>query len=321
MPNSHVPLIWTCWFQGEHDEALPHLNKTCLEAWKSLNPNHNLIVIDNDNVDDYAPEYRPIIAELKFERTYTSKSDLLRLLLLKKHGGVWVDASVFPMLPLDFFLPHLLKNNPFFSYRFFPRLAGENADGDREIVSWFLAVASAEHFLMNEWLQRFLVTFLYSDPFPFFSVHQAFADLYDSNPAVRRCLQDMPQLSERIPHCLTHNPLTHVVDPEQAQSMSEGHLHGLLSTNSRIRFSYSFMYKRPMHVTCLQQISQSWAEDFSANRLVSPIAPPFADGVGTFPLRPMLAPLIGRDREAVVQACLQGLCFFDSHHPSQFIKL
>jgi hypothetical protein len=321
MPISPTPIIWSCWFQGEQDENMPYVNKCCLDAWKRLNPNYQLIVIDNNNVDQFVPEYNEVITRLIHDRTYTSKSDLLRLLLLKKYGGVWADASLLPMLPLDLFLPYLLKNNSFFSYRFFPRFAPDDDSGDRETVSWFLAVQSADHFLINQWLQRFLDYFLYSVPFPFFSIHQAFVDIYDSQPAIRRFVQEMPQLSERIPHCLTLNPLTQVTDQETARTLSHSHLDALLASHGRQRFFYSFMYKRPMNIECLQQISQCWADDFSAQQPVSSTYSLPTHILGSFPLKQMIHPLIGCNQEKVLQACFQGLCFFDSHRPDRLINI
>lgn len=85
--------VWICWLQGI--ENAPELVKKCYQSiCKHLN-DWNIIVITCENLADYTefPEYiiekwqNGIISNTHF-------SDLLRLELLTRHGGLWIDSTV-----------------------------------------------------------------------------------------------------------------------------------------------------------------------------------------------------------------------------------
>lgn len=91
--NQFSNKVWWCWFQGE-DQA-PDLNKACLNSLRRNLPDREIIVITEDNYEKYIefPEY---IKE-KYKKGIISKthfSDILRLNLLVKYGGTWIDSSV-----------------------------------------------------------------------------------------------------------------------------------------------------------------------------------------------------------------------------------
>lgn len=304
--------IWSCWFQGEEDASLPYVNRVCLSLWRQLNPDRQFIVIDDQNIDFYAPDYRRLLSQIRHERSFAAKSDLLRLLLLQRHGGVWVDSTLLPMFPLDFFLPQLLNSSGFFSYRFIPRLCHVAFAGDRETVSWFLAVNTASHPLITAWLERFTHYFLTSEDDRFFAIHHCLTELYDSNHDIRTVLGKMPQICERIPHCLTNNSLKRIVDSEEARRLADQNLETLFQAPQRTRLYYSFLYKRPLYADLLSRVALAWTSDLLANRTIAPLS---VEDAGGFPIQPMLTPMRGRGREAVLDACQLGLCFYDSKLP------
>lgn len=85
--------IWVCWFQGI--ENAPALVKQCYQSVVNNNPNREVILITADNIDKYVqfPEY--ITAKWKQGIiTNTHMTDLLRLELLVRYGGMWLDATV-----------------------------------------------------------------------------------------------------------------------------------------------------------------------------------------------------------------------------------
>ena len=183
--------LWMCWFQGE--ERAPKLNKECIKRWKKLNPDWEINVLNHNTIPEYAPDFFHIIKDFKVAKH--TQSDLLRLLLLKKHGGVWADASLFPTTPLSDFMDEVINETGFFTYRFSPR-----APGARETVSWFLATHGAEHPLICKWLNKFSLSF--SEPYRerFFLLHRTLSQLYDSDPQIKRIINSMVQISEKIPH-------------------------------------------------------------------------------------------------------------------------
>ena len=86
--------IWICWFQGI--ENAPELVKAC---YNSVVKNYNdkeIIVLTEENYKQYVdiPEY---ILE-KWEKgyiTFAHFSDILRIELLSKYGGLWLDSTIF----------------------------------------------------------------------------------------------------------------------------------------------------------------------------------------------------------------------------------
>ena len=85
--------IWICWFQGI--ENAPNLVKQCYQSVVNNNPNREVVLLTEDNIDKYVqfPEY--IIAKWKQGIiTNTHMTDLLRLELLIRYGGMWLDATV-----------------------------------------------------------------------------------------------------------------------------------------------------------------------------------------------------------------------------------
>ncbi len=122
-PGSDRVPVWVCWWQGE--QAMPELVSMCYTRLKQvLGENMELRLITRDNYKDYVTF--PAHITDKFERgiiTVTTLSDILRMSLLAKYGGVWVDATVF--FTDDF--PAEFTAHPFYSQK----MAGA-ADAQRE---------------------------------------------------------------------------------------------------------------------------------------------------------------------------------------------
>ena len=105
-------IIWMCWFQGEDDKFMPELNRMCFKKWKELNSDYHVNILTTDTISDFVPEYFEIIKNSP-NRSFASKSDLLRILLLSKFGGTWVDGSVYPTMSLSEFCNEILNDTGF----------------------------------------------------------------------------------------------------------------------------------------------------------------------------------------------------------------
>ncbi|HGQ1552532.1 TPA: capsular polysaccharide synthesis protein [Streptococcus pneumoniae] len=85
--------VWICWFQGE--EHAPELIKTCIQSMRNQLQGREIIVLTEKNISDYT-EISGYIIE-KYKKGWISRahySDILRIDLLCRHGGLWVDATV-----------------------------------------------------------------------------------------------------------------------------------------------------------------------------------------------------------------------------------
>lgn len=86
--------IWFCWLQGM--ENAPIIVQKCFESVQKWYPDKQIIVITEKNYQNYAdiPDY--VIDKWKRKIiTNTHFSDILRLALLVKNGGLWIDSTVF----------------------------------------------------------------------------------------------------------------------------------------------------------------------------------------------------------------------------------
>ena len=104
--------IWICWWQGL--ENAPEIVKRCVESIRRNAGDHLLTIITDQNVDQYIdiPEWvKRKQAEGIISRTHLS--DLLRLSLLAKYGGLWLDATFFCTGPLS----EIAFGNPMFSIK------------------------------------------------------------------------------------------------------------------------------------------------------------------------------------------------------------
>jgi mannosyltransferase OCH1-like enzyme len=110
--------IWIYWEQG-WDNA-PDICKLCKKSWEKLNPNWVINVLNKNNINNFVDVYE--IRENFWDiEPIQVRADLIRTLLLKKYGGVWVDATLICMKPLDKWLfKYFSKKNKedFFCFKF-----------------------------------------------------------------------------------------------------------------------------------------------------------------------------------------------------------
>lgn len=91
--HAHPSVIWFCWLQGF--EQAPPIVHACYNSLKQYLPERNINLIDNNNWRDYVDLPDDIVRKWnKNEIPPANFSDLLRLQLLIRYGGSWIDATV-----------------------------------------------------------------------------------------------------------------------------------------------------------------------------------------------------------------------------------
>lgn len=210
--HSIPKIIHALWLQGR-DEAPPMVQAN-LARWEQLNPEYDLRVIDMRYV-------RTLLAHtgLDLDRVRPQQlSDIVRLQLLKNHGGVWVDATLYPSRPLSAWLDELSNPEGFFAFR--------NPGPDRLLAVWFL-VASQNSPMIDLWLKE-LLRFWNEEhapyptrekpadpaaavapgqgradkPYPYFAFAYTFAYLVETNESFRAMWSRCADLSADPPHAL-----------------------------------------------------------------------------------------------------------------------
>lgn len=87
-------IVWFSWLQGMYNA--PEIVKACLASQKKHLPDYDFRIVDLENYQLWVELPKYVIK--KYRKGLippASFSDLLRLSLLNKYGGIWMDASVY----------------------------------------------------------------------------------------------------------------------------------------------------------------------------------------------------------------------------------
>lgn len=125
--------VWVCWFQGY--ECAPPLVKACINSIYKAMPEKEIIVLTIDNYRKYInlPDY----IEKKFEKGKIGMahfSDLLRISLLAKWGGMWIDSTAL-CTDSDFF--KYVSNQELFVFK--QLNLGNQLDAPIIASNWFIS--------------------------------------------------------------------------------------------------------------------------------------------------------------------------------------
>ena len=165
--------VWFCWLQGI--DSAPKLVQDCYNSIRYWLKDKEIIVITKENYKQYV-EFPDYIIE-KWEKGIISNthfSDLLRLELLIRHGGLWLDATTYLTGPL----PNYIEDNNFFVY--------SNGWLDMEMInmgSWLMYSKKSNNYLLTE-TRKLLYKYWkkYNYLKNYFLLHMFFRMVTDENP-------------------------------------------------------------------------------------------------------------------------------------------
>lgn len=92
--------IWMMWYQGINNA--PPIVLSCIQSIIENKANHSLILLDKFNLKNYI-ELPSYITE-KFKKkifSITHYSDIIRMAILSKYGGYWIDSTYFITSPIE----------------------------------------------------------------------------------------------------------------------------------------------------------------------------------------------------------------------------
>jgi len=100
------------WIQGW--DSAPDLVQRCLRSWQHHNPGWTIRLLDAETFSECTDlsVFLPVAEDVFLVQSFP---DLVRLCLIKTHGGVWTDATCFCRRPLDDWLFDYLRSG-FFSF-------------------------------------------------------------------------------------------------------------------------------------------------------------------------------------------------------------
>ena len=148
LQNKNIPkIIWGYW---NNKNNIPLLVTKCYKNWEHFNPDWKINLLNDDNLNLYLNENE--LKSLNNINKIQKKSDLIRLYLLSKYGGIWSDSSIFLTESLDWVL-NLQQNKKFdiFTYEadFFTTIKNKPV-----LENWFIACIPNTKFI-NLWKNNF----------------------------------------------------------------------------------------------------------------------------------------------------------------------
>lgn len=181
--------IWLCWFQRL--ETAPELVQSCIRKVSSSYPEYKKILIDEFNLFKYVNIDESVIKKWKAGViSNTAFSNIVRLEVLIKYGGIWMDATV---LCTGLSLPSYMTDSSLFVYSSWKWISGDV----RPVSTWLIA-ANKEHpilmavrdCLVKYWNDKDeLVTY--------FVFHMFFAMVIEKFP---KLFEKIPKISNVPPH-------------------------------------------------------------------------------------------------------------------------
>lgn len=155
--SSKIPnIIWTFW---EGDQNLFISN--CIESWKYYNPDYDIHVLSISNCSKFIDID---ISKIKHSKDSMARfSDYIRLLVLKKYGGIWIDASTICHCPFTWI--HGIQNTTncdLIGYYLDAFTINKFIETSPVIESWFFACIPNSIFV-NDWCNEFLRTANYDN--------------------------------------------------------------------------------------------------------------------------------------------------------------
>jgi hypothetical protein len=138
--------IFLLWLQGWENASW--LNKQVAESWEINNPEWTIHYVDLENLKNYVNDIDYIYDKTK-NISPQAKSDIIRLSLLKNIGGVWADATLLCMQPLDSWVYDAVEPSNIWMYH------GHGGEMPKEIgpASWFI-VSKKDEYMISRWKEE-----------------------------------------------------------------------------------------------------------------------------------------------------------------------
>jgi len=193
--------IWVMWWQGE--ENMPEIIRINFDSLKRNSNGHEVVLITNDNYFNYLEIPNFIIDKLSQNIiSLTHLSDYIRVALLSKYGGLWLDATVYvnSPLPIEFNLPYWtnkweLRESEYDSYNLWIGLWGLSSVPELLITQYMGIWYSCPNNPLFDCLNNFWLAYWEKEnKIPYYWTTELFliGIMYDNLQAVKKMIDDVP---------------------------------------------------------------------------------------------------------------------------------
>lgn len=206
-PSGLSAPVFVYWAQGV--ESAPPLVRRCLTVLRATNPDADIHLLSDADVPYYVDLPPDLLRAVGDDRTH--RSDLLRLALLERHGGVWLDATCLVTEELAPRVEAVLGSADLFAFNYTGPL----------LSSWFLAARRGSYEVrlwraaMWLWWER------RGELIDYFLLHHVFELLHDLDDEFRARWAAGTRLSAYPPHAL-QQVMLEPLDSERLAAITEG---------------------------------------------------------------------------------------------------
>lgn len=178
-PNRMERNIWLYWAQGWEDA--PDVVKRCATSWQEHNPDWNVVLLNDENLADYID-----CSNVPADINRTKQSNIWRLRLLERYGGLWSDATVLCTRPVSDWLSFVIAPTGCFVFK--------RPAVHRPFASWLMA-AERDSYLVSRFRGVYEEYIRAYGDYHVFALHYVFEYLLRSDRKFSRQFAQMPSIS------------------------------------------------------------------------------------------------------------------------------
>lgn len=177
--------IWIYW---NNPDSMPLMVKACVERIMQMSNGHEVVILTDKNLRDYI-ELEPVVWK-KYDKgliTKTHISDFIRVAVLYKYGGLYLDSTVYPTRPLDdkFFKSPLFTNHT--------KWDGTDAQIAHKRWSSFMCGCRKENLLMRAALDVLTEYWrCYDKLMDYVLIDYTYNLLYEHVPSIKKMIDSVP---------------------------------------------------------------------------------------------------------------------------------
>ena len=133
------PIVWAYWNGSEP----PLLIQRCFANWHRFNPSFSIRILDDNSLSEYLADIAGQLCDIPVAK----RSDWIRLELLYRYGGIWLDASTVLTESLDWILDRQIHSQSEFVGYY---IGAYSTDLACPVVeSWFMAAPAGSPFIRD----------------------------------------------------------------------------------------------------------------------------------------------------------------------------
>lgn len=195
--NSNVKInktIWVCWLQGM--ASAPALVQKCFQSIQVNKPEeYEIVLLTKDNITEYIQLPNYIWKKYKLGAiTNTHLSDIIRIELLHKYGGCWIDATVY----CSGKIPRMYLDGNIFVFRW--SLLDQSV---LQMSSWWMQAVKGEKIISDVRKMLFSYWKQEKDLKNYFLLHIIFSKIINEDSFNNATFRNIPYVCNSVPHILS----------------------------------------------------------------------------------------------------------------------